>query len=341
MAATVAGRAVHLVGSVPMSSRREVMRAVGRALGSHIRYVSDGEVGRPWVIGLKPRFEAHPAFEPVPDSAHAYHGHSKLRIRSGIDRSGIAFDDLGYVGPLIESFGTFREEQEAGNVAPDSRFLMAFPTPIAPVAAFVVTEDQLAVEAAYTSRLLSEFERIFAALPHDRVALQWDVAREFMFVEGVMESPWGDPVAGTVERLGRLARAVPVDVPMGIHLCYGNFQHRHFIEPKDLGNCVAMANAIAAGIGRTIAYVHMPVPRDRADDAYFAPLKNLRLHAESELILGLVHHTDGVEGTRRRMAAADRVVRGYGIATECGWGPRDPATIPELLHIHAELARAG
>jgi hypothetical protein len=37
----------------------------------------------------------------------------------------------------------------------------------------------------------------------------------------------------------------------------------------------------------------MPVPKGRTDDAYFAPLDNLRLHPETKLYLGLVHRCDG------------------------------------------------
>jgi hypothetical protein len=31
----------------------------------------------------------------------------------------------------------------------------------------------------------------------------------------------------------------------------------------------------------------------------------------------------------------------FGIATECGFGRRDPATIPALLRLHAEVAALG
>jgi hypothetical protein len=80
------------------------------------------------------------------------------------------------------------------------------------------------------------------------------------------------------------------------------------------------------------------VPRNRSDDAYFDPLKRLKLPPETELCLGLVHHTDGVEGTKRRLETAKRHTSGFSIATECGFGRRDPATIPELLRIHATVA---
>ncbi len=51
---------------------------------------------------------------------------------------------------------------------------------------------------------------------------------------------------------------------------------------------------------------------------------------------GLVHYTDGVEGTRKRIEAAQRVVTDFGVATECGFGCRPVETIPDLLRIHSE-----
>jgi hypothetical protein len=83
----------------------------------------------------------------------------------------------------------------------------------------------------------------------------------------------------------------------------------------------------------------MPLPRDRSDDAYFAPLKKLQLRPETTLALGLVHHTDGLEGTARRMATARKYAPDFAIGTECGFGRRKPETIPELLRIHAEAAK--
>ena len=46
---------------------------------------------------------------------------------------------------------------------------------------------------------------------------------------------------------------------------------------------------------------------------------------------------DGETG-RRRIAAAERVVPAFGIATECGLGRRDPGTIADLLKLHAAVA---
>lgn len=99
-----------------------------------------------------------------------------------------------------------------------------------------------------------------------------------------------------------------------------------------------LANAVAARTARSIELFHMPVPRARHDEAYFEPLRALDLRPDTRVCLGLIHYTDGVPGTRRRIASAHRYLKDFSIATECGFGRRAPETIPELLAIHAELA---
>src|SRR5262249_22019382 len=137
-----------------------------------------------------------------------------------------------------------------------------------------------------------------------------------------------------------LGNCVPAGIDLLFHLCYGDSNHRHVVEPTDMNDMVEFTNRISCGITRPIQLIHMPVPRNRSDDGYFEPLRNLRLKRETEICLGLVHYTDGVEGSRRRLATAERFLPAFSIATECGFGRRDPRTIPELLRIHVEVADA-
>ncbi len=104
--------------------------------------------------------------------------------------------------------------------------------------------------------------------------------------------------------IAQLSDQIPPAIELGLHICYGDRDHHHFIEPTDLGTAVAFANRLFAMIERPIGWLHLPVPKDRDDDAYFAPLDKLRLRAGTQLYLGLVHLGDGVAGARRRMAAA-------------------------------------
>ncbi len=129
---------------------------------------------------------------------------------------------------------------------------------------------------------------------------------------------------------------MPADVELGFHLCYGDVDGKHFIEPEDAGKLVELANALAATITRPIAYIHMPVPIERSDEAYFKPLEGLKLAAGTELYLGCVHAADGVEGTKRRIRAAQKYVADFGIATECGMGRcKTSDVVVDLLKVHA------
>ena len=184
----------------------------------------------------------------------------------------------------------------------------------------------------------SEVERILEAIPADQLAIQWDARYEFAMLEGAIAVWFDDLRAGIVERLLRLARLVPAGVELGFHLCYGDDEHGHFAEPEDAGKLVAIANALAASLERPLSWIHLPVPHDRDDDAYFAPLSDLRLPAETELYLGLLHPADGEDGARRRIAAAQRHVAGFGVATECGWGRGGAAAVDGLLELHRAVS---
>jgi methionine synthase II (cobalamin-independent) len=202
----------------------------------------------------------------------------------------------------------------------------------------VAAEDQAAIEPAYERRMMAEVDEIVAAIPNDELAIQWDTAVEFALLEGIWPT-WFEPVeAGIIERLIRYGQRIPAQVELGYHLCYGDYEHRHFKEPGDSSKLVKISNALAAGLDRPLHWIHLPVPRSRTDEAYFAPLKDLRLGPETELYLGLVHFSDGAEGTQKRIEAAQKVIANFGVATECGLGRRPAETIPDLLRIHAQVA---
>ena len=201
-----------------------------------------------------------------------------------------------------------------------------------------MVEDQAEVEPAYEAAMLGELDRIIDAIPQDDLAIQWDTAAEFAIPEGVAPTFLKESMSEILGRLIRLGNHVPVPVELGYHLCYGDAGHKHFKEPEDATKLVAVANAISTGITRPINWMHLPVPRNRTDAAYYVPLGNVRLHPETELYLGLVHFTDGVEGTRKRIEAAQQFVADFGVATECGFGRRPSETIPDLLRVHSQVA---
>ena len=174
---------------------------------------------------------------------------------------------------------------------------------------FVMAEDRLRLEPAINAAMARDMETLQSQVPPEKLAVQWDICYEIVGADGGPPIPYDDHVAGTATRTAALCGLVKDGVECGIHLCYGDPGHQHIIEPESLATSVAFANAICAASPRQIDFMHMPVPRGRTDDEYFKPLEGLNLPAETRLILGLVHHTDGTDGGRRRMATADRYVK--------------------------------
>jgi len=154
--------------------------------------------------------------------------------------------------------------------------------------------------------------------------------------------PWqpdGEPFERYVRAVTAASGLVPDNTLLGLHLCYGDLGHRHFIEPPDLGVVTRMANAATAAVARPIDFYHMPVPRDRGDDAYFEPLRGFD-PAAGKLYLGLVHIAGGIDTSLGLLATAKRHASGFGVATECGFGRRPVENMPELLAIHRRVAEA-
>jgi methionine synthase II (cobalamin-independent) len=218
-------------------------------------------------------------------------------------------------------------------VAAQARLQVSIPSLRVTIGSRVLPPEIPKIAPAYAAGIAREVERIASLIPRQELAVQWDCTEPVQF-----EQAGEADKRAIIDQIAGYAAWVPEGVELGYHLCYGDWEHKHFAEPKDTAAMVEMANSIAAAVSRPIDWLHLPVPRERDDEAYFTSLKNLELRPETSLFLGLVHHTDGIEGTRRRMQTASKVVREYGIATECGMGRRPTETIMELLRIQQQAA---
>lgn len=332
-------RGAHLCGSVPLASSEEVFRLAASILGNHLRRIPDGETGirSGWIGWQRAVFANHPAFEAGPVEPGVYGPGPTYRLGDRAGARELTFGAVGYADAAKASYRQFERLKRDGVIPSWTRFQVSLPTPLAPLS-FVALGDRPLVEPAYERRMLAELGEILTAIPHDRLAIQWDVAVEVALLEGTAPTHLRDPWPEIVGRLVRLGQAVPRDVELGYHLCYGDAGHRHFKEPADAGLLVRLANAVADVVDPSLTWIHLPVPRGRADDAYCAPLEQLRLRPETEVYLGLVHLHDGVAGANRRIATARRHRRRFGVATECGLGRHPADTIPEPLRIHAAVA---
>jgi hypothetical protein len=338
---------VHLVGSIGLDTVEEVFAVVGKLLGPYLRRVPDGEVGgrRLWISWQYPVLRAHPLLRPDPSGAvRPTNRFPLLALAEGADPTALRFGELGYAREARASYLDFMAARERGDLPAGIRFQVCLPTPFAVVSSVVVEEALAPVEAAYERAMQAEVAALCRHIPHRDLCIQWDLCNEMVIWDGQRTGavPFADePRAALLARMARISATVPQGVELGLHLCYGDFAGHHFIEPRDASAMVDLANSLVETIGHRLAYIHMPVPVERTDDAFHRPLRALALGDGTELYLGVVHAKDGVEGAHARIDAASRYVSRFGIATECGMArARTEATVRSLLDIHARVCRA-
>ena len=345
-------RTVYLVGTVPLASTEEVLRTVGSAVGPALRWVPDGETGErlAWLPWLDCIFASHASFEQTGQVYQRTPGETsptavqmRYRLKAGQSADSLVFHNLPHADFAIESYAVFAKLKKEGVLPQGCKLQVDFAGIVSVMRRFVVPEEQQAVGLAYENGLKCEIDKMLKVIPKEELAIQWDVASAvFQHLEENTPTVYGRTREEMMEAFSTWHAKLGEDVPEGVdlmyHLCYGDQGHRHSVEPSTAALLVEFSNRLTAKIKRPIALIHMPVPRNRFDDAYYAPLRELKLQPQTTLALGLVHLTDGVEGTKRRMAVADRYAKDYAIGTECGFGRRSPETIAPLMEVHARAA---
>ena len=332
---------VLLLGSSPLESAADFFSITAQTLPHRLDQIPDGETGSrsnfiAWQHPVLPITIIQPRWggQPSPESC------AKKYTLEDIKPTG--YDDLA-----IASYKVFRELRDTGRIPSNVRFQVSLPTPLNVVRGFVEDDGVCAqVDPLYEERMLQSLQRIQENIPASDLAIQWDLPTEIAVLEyergGTQDkywTPYFSPVKSDIfDRLSRLASAVGPDVRMGYHICYGDFGHAHFVQPADTELMVYMANTIVQMIKSVheVAYIHMPVPKDRIDEAYYQPMANLELQ-DTKLFLGVVHANDE-SGTRKRLETAMAVYPDiYGVSTECGLGRTLPEDISSVLEICASV----
>ncbi|MCJ1312660.1 hypothetical protein MMC25_006336 [Agyrium rufum] len=339
----VKGPGALFIGSVPLATNEVVFRTLAENHGQQLRRIPDGETGERhnFVIWQSK------VFEPTPSITRAKSEYELPIVEDtnfepkaeDVKLNPTHFDDAA-----IESYRVFRRLKDECVIPKETRFQVSLPTPIIVLAVWIQDNSKAVVEPLYEKLLLDAVAQIQAEIPHEELAIQWDVAAEFGMLEdlGWLFTPWFPNVqAGIIERMQRLSAVIAPDVELGYHLCYGDIMHKHFTEPKDASKLVEMANLLTKKVDHPIAWIHMPVPKDRLDREYYAPLRGLELDEKTELYLGVVH-ADDLEGTKKRIGVAKEVVPGleFGFASECGLGRTPVEQIKSILEITAAVSGA-
>jgi len=310
--------------------------------------IPDGETGRRqrWISFINDQLKANPDLEidrgiPVFEfkqwDGKVVFRVERLKIKDGVDPENVVYQ-TGYADDAIRNYEAFARLQSDGAIPAHVKYQICMATPLAIAYNFISPNAFDQFIPAYTKHLADEFGRIAGALPHERISYQWDVCQEVLMWEGYYQQYPGFK-EHIFEVLGGLGDMVPQGIDVGYHLCYGSPADEHMVQPEDMGVLVEIGNGIAGAVTRPLQYIHMPVPIERGDDAYFEPLSGLKLGEGTDLYLGLVHAGDAA-GNAGKLDAARRFAKVAGVGAECGVGRiKNPKDLPGILEEHRRLAQ--
>jgi hypothetical protein len=337
---------LHFVGSIPLKDSEEVFSRLSREVGPWLRRMPDGETGErlAWIRFQQRMLSEHPAMEvdrddpPLPvkqSDGSVLRDIRRLRLKPGIDPDSVQFD-TGYERAALGSWQVFRELKEKG-MLPPVRFQFALPTPLASGLMYVSPNGRERYVRAYERSLMSALARIVSGIPAQDLAIQFDVCQEVLQFEGYFPEREPGYKAAAFSQFSRLAAAVPQQVELGFHLCYGSPGDQPLLRLGDASVLVELMNGIENAVSRKVDFIHVPVPKS-AGEPFFEPFRAWRNAKGTRLYLGLLQYDDAA-GDERRIAAARRVVRDFGAGAECGFGRTDPARVPAILAGHRRAAQ--
>jgi hypothetical protein len=349
-------RHAHFNGSVNLADAESVMREIVARVPSGLRRIPDGETGdrAGWIFFQAHKFLQLPWLVPVQSADPAegdYEHMPQLRLADGTDPATVKWPDPGYEDLYVRSYETFAALRREGVIPAGVRFQVEYPTPLASISAYIIPVQQQALLPAYERAMFADLDRLLAVVPHGDMAVQWDVAVEFSILEEFF-GPVGPYVFDAITAaLARCVDTVPAEVPVGLHLCYGDWGHQHFKQPESLALQVRVLNAVTAAAGRTVSFASFTVPQYQRGESYFTPLAELAADPDTELNFGIVpyHPAEQAPGTTSdqvrlidaALAASPAGSREWGVSTECGLGRAGRDDMPVLLDLHRQILAAS
>jgi methionine synthase II (cobalamin-independent) len=338
----------HLVGGLKAPDAEAAMRTAAGVLGRHLHAITDGETGErsQWIwwqmgkLGAIDGIEASGLGENPDAENEDYRAFPQLLVDPSVTE--LPPRALGYADAAEASYAIYRRLRDEGAIPPGVKFQVSIPTPYATVVAWVAVDQQERFFPVYAEAIAREVRDIADAIDHDDLVIQYDVAVEFGVLTGSFRTAGNLGEKGyVIEALRQALDDVPAGIERGLHLCYGDYKHRHFVVPPDLSLCVELAN----GVGAAADFIHMPVDRETGRaPAYHEPLRDLS-PVPSRLALGVIDYEGDAQRTHELLAAASEGSGGlrFAVATECGMARiderrPDAPSLEQLLALHAEVA---
>jgi hypothetical protein len=323
------------------------MELAAAELGDALRWLPDGETGERinWVASIVQSMYTHPDLELERDGDwSSYDKTPVFRVRRGhkLDAESL---QLGHVEAFRESLPEFRAIR-AKLGRPELRFQVGIPGDFDLAGIVLGPWGAIVNRKPFHEAAVDEVRTIFAEAG-DEVTFQLEVPFELVFA--VRSPSVLRPVVTRLlaRRITAVARNGPAGARYGVHLCLGDMNHEALARMTDVSPLVALANAVLAAWpdGRELEYVHAPFEgashAPPLDPAYYAPLRKLKLPADTHLIAGFVYEHQSLKDQQRVLGLIeDALARPVDVSAACGLGRRSLDEAVQSMRRARQLATA-
>lgn len=340
-------RSVHLVGTVPADDVRGAFELFATTLGEHLpSWIPDGETGDRlnWVQRIIESLRAHPDLRLSRDGDWSdYDSTPCFSVAPGAEFTSLELDYTRHFRESWPEFLRFRAEQGGDRVLqvgiPSQIDLALIAFGFKPVAA-------LRHMAPFRDATVREITRIHAVAGDDAI-FQLEVPIPLILL-GRVPPPIRPVVARRLAaELVKVPRRSPQGARFGVHLCYGDMNHKSMADPEDSAPLVQLCNAIASAwpTAQRLEFIHAPFARGEEppslDSAFYEPLTDLRLPAGVRFAAGLIHEDRTVDEMVALRDEVENLIGGtVDLGAACGLGRRDRERAETNLRLGVAVASA-
>ena len=327
-------------------------------VGDRLVALPDGEIGErsdqypsgdrsQWVAGLAGRLAREPSLFSVVDAGTMneqgfpvdFESTARLRPRLSPTRLGERLH-LGYDTAALRSWPHFERLRSAAGLV-GLRMQVGLPTGFGVAVSVLSTARALRYARAFTACLAQEAAEIVRVVGAENLLFQIEAPIEVVAAHRVPRAAVGFLARSIVD----LVRRLPAQVPVGVHLCYGDLNNIALIAPDNFDRLVAFANGLTRRWpeSHALAYVHLPFAAGAspppAEPRAYRALRGLNLPEGASLVAGLVHEQLSPESLRGLLRTIEQARGGHvDVACACGLGRRSTDTAEELMRRCRQLA---
>ena len=358
MSAGSTQRRVLLVGSLPYADEAAAMARACELAGDRLIALPDGEIGErsdrypagdrsQWTAGLAGRLADEASLFDVVDEGTTnergfpvdWDSPSRLRPRVGPAELGDRLR-LGYDTFARRSWPHV-ERLRASLGRSDLRMQVGLPTGFGVAAGFLSPPRALRYAPAFAACVSREATAVVQSIGAGNLLFQIEAPAEVVAAHRLPRPAVRVPTRSVVDLVKRL----PAEVPVGLHLCFGDLNNKAAVVPTRFGRLVAFTNALARRWPPThdLAYVHLPFAAGTSpaptDPRAYRALRNLALPPGTRPVAGFVHEGPTLESLEALLSTIE-TARGTQVDVACayGLGRRTTEVADELIRRCHHLA---